>query len=76
MKTFLRCVRQAWTLSHSNQAYIYKTLLFEDQTAQFRVLAASIIKEEDLKTDLEDILLKTPSGVDARDVFVADGRLK
>lgn len=55
--------------------FYYNTLLFEDQTEQFRILAASVIEGEDVKADLEDVLLKTPSEAKANDVFVADGRI-
>lgn len=76
MRTFLRCVREAWSASRKVNAFYYNTLLFDDQTEKFRGLAASIIEEEDLQTDLEGVLLKTPSDADARDVFVVEGRIQ
>jgi len=82
MKTFLRCVREAWTASRKDNTFYYNTLLFENQTEKFRGLAASIIEEEDLKTDLEDVILKTPGNAvgydvdDARQVFIEQGRIQ
>ena len=86
MRAFLQCVREAWKASRKSQGFFYNTLVVEDYGNKFRDLAASIIEEEDLATDFQDVLLKTPHikdsmlpGSDYReelDAFVFDGRLK
>ncbi len=76
MRAFLQCVREAWKASHKNQDFFYDILVAEDYDNKFHDLAASIIKEEDLETDFQDVLLKTPSEANANDVFVADGRIQ
>ncbi len=76
MRAFLQCVRGAWKASRKNQDFFYDTLVAEDYDNKFHDLAASIIKEENLETDFQDVLLKTPSEANANDVFVTDGRIQ
>jgi hypothetical protein len=64
-------------MSHSKYSSgFFRALLVEDQTNQFRDLAAALIEDQDLKTDLENVLLKTPSSTEACDAFVYEGRIK
>ena len=85
MRVFLRCIREAWKASRKREGFFYNTLVEEDYGDRFHNLAASVIEEEDVQTDLKDVLLKTPRMKDSvssqayhnkLDTFVFEGKLE
>ncbi len=83
MRTFLQCIREAWQVSHPSQKLVYDALLKYRRSEkareaafskEFSNLAASVIQNEDLNGDLENVTWKTPSQVVDYDTFVEKRR--
>ena len=85
MRTFLQCIREAWQISHTSQKLFYDALLKYGRSEQarhvalskeFSNLAASVIVNEDLQSDFEQVILKTPGKKTEYDDFVNQGRFE